>query len=303
VRKRKPFASTVVLLLFFTAFVAATSIKLVQANPNPFQTHRVYAGYVAAPRGVKPPQISLLSPINQSCHSTNNIAFSVNVSFSGKSLWYTTIYGLDKTVRVPINSYLRAVYFEADWLESSISTDPNQTINLKLNGIPEGKHNMVVYAVGWSPNRILYTKSYGLGKLLYYNGYNITSCLSITFTIDTIPPQTSILSLQNVTYSTVDVPLNFTVNEAVSEIAYSLDGQENVTITGNTTLTDLSYGDHNVTVYATDMCGHVGASETIYFTITEPFPTASVTAASVASVAVVSMVLLVYFKKRKRCGT
>jgi hypothetical protein len=92
--------------------------------------------------------------------------------------------------------------------------------------------------------------------------------------------------------------LNFSINEPVSQITYSLDGQENVTIAGNTTLADLSAGTHNVTVYAWDTAGNVGASETVTFTVT-PFPTAPAAAASVASIAAVTAGLLVYFKKRK----
>jgi len=123
----------------------------------------------------------------------------------------------------------------------------------------------------------------------------------VTFTIDTTAPNVSITSPENITYESFDVPLNFTVNEPVSHIAYSLDGQDNVTVDGNTTLTDLSPGEYNVTVYAQDTVGNVGASETIYFNIAEepepePFPTTSV-AATVASLAVIGIGLLVYFKK------
>lgn len=93
--------------------------------------------------------------------------------------------------------------------------------------------------------------------------------------------------------------MNFTVNEFVSQITYSLNGQENVTITGNTTLTGLSNGVYNVTVYAWDIAGNTGASETLRFSIEapEPFPTTLVVA-SVVLVTVISVVLLVYFKKR-----
>jgi multisubunit Na+/H+ antiporter MnhC subunit len=71
------------------------------------------------------------------------------------------------------------------------------------------------------------------------------------------------------------------------------------------TLTGLSEGSHNLTVYAADAYGsaaNIGASETINFTIakTEPFPTALVITASGASLAIVAAALLVYFKKRKR---
>jgi hypothetical protein len=115
--------------------------------------------------------------------------------------------------------------------------------------------------------------------------------------VDTVPPQVSVLELGNKTFAEPEVPLSFTVNESVSQIAYSLDGQDNVTVNGNTTLAGLSDGEHNITVYATDIAGHAGASETIYFSVV-PFPTTFVIA-SISSVAVIGIGLLVYFKKRR----
>ena len=131
----------------------------------------------------------------------------------------------------------------------------------------------------------------------YYGGgsYDCEGNVSVIF--DTIPPKVSILSLENKTYSADSIQLNFTTSEQVSQIVYSLDGQENVTINGNTTLTGLSEGDHNLTVYATDKAGYVG-SETIYFRIA--FLPTTLVIASVVTVAVVGIGLLVYFKKRKR---
>jgi hypothetical protein len=83
---------------------------------------------------------------------------------------------------------------------------------------------------------------------------------------------------------------------------YSLDGLDNVTVAGNTTLAGLSIGEHNVTVFATDEVENTGASETVFFTIAEPaepFPT-TMLIAPIASVAVASALgMLVYFKKRK----
>jgi multisubunit Na+/H+ antiporter MnhC subunit len=96
--------------------------------------------------------------------------------------------------------------------------------------------------------------------------------------------------------------LNFTVNESFSRISYVLDYQDNITIAENTTLTDLSNGYHNVTVYAIDSAGNTGTSETIYFNVEvpEPFPTTLVATASGVSVAVVGLALLVYLKKRSK---
>jgi len=78
------------------------------------------------------------------------------------------------------------------------------------------------------------------------------------------------LSPENKTYSQNNLSLNFTTDEPTSWIGYCLDGQANLTVAGNTTLTDLAYQEHIVTVYAQDLAGNIGASETINFTISQP---------------------------------
>ena len=118
---------------------------------------------------------------------------------------------------------------------------------------------------------------------------------------DGTAPEITVASPENKTYYTTDVALNFTVNEPVSSMHYKLDG-ETFEISGNTTLTGLSYGMHNLTVHATDAADNTGSSEVITFTVAEepePFPAAPVAAASVATIAVVGVGLLVYFRRRK----
>ena len=115
----------------------------------------------------------------------------------------------------------------------------------------------------------------------------------------------SVVTPQNKTYTTTDVALDFTVNEATSWIRYSLDGQANVTITDNITLSGLAEGVHSVTVYAQDTEGQTRTSGTIYFTIsqgaepaqTEAFPTEIVI---IAAAAVAVVVVVIYFMKRKK---
>jgi hypothetical protein len=119
----------------------------------------------------------------------------------------------------------------------------------------------------------------------------------------TVPPVISVVSPEDQTYNASSVDLVFTVNKPVNWTGYSLDGQDNVTITGNTTLSGLSNGLHNVTVYARDEFENTGASETISFTVEAPFPLVPVAAASVATVAVVIAGLLVYFRKRNNAKT
>lgn len=84
-----------------------------------------------------------------------------------------------------------------------------------------------------------------------------------------------------------------------------------MTITGNTTVTGLSNGVHNLAIYATDYVGNIGATETINFNVIkvaenpsqvkqqvqpQSFPTASVIAA-VISVTVFLVGVIIYFKR------
>lgn len=122
-----------------------------------------------------------------------------------------------------------------------------------------------------------------------------------SYVLETTPPRISLLSPLNQTYNESNVTLAFSVDKLVNWVGYSLDGQETATAIGNTTLSGLSNGLHNVTVYAKDEFENTGTSETVYFSVNvpEPFPTLPVLAASVAALVVVAG-LLVYFKKRKR---
>jgi hypothetical protein len=122
----------------------------------------------------------------------------------------------------------------------------------------------------------------------------------------TPPPKISILSPLNQTYNESSVPLLFTTDKAVNWTGYSLDGKQNVTINCNSTVVNMTNGLHNITVYANDTFGNIGASENITFQVelpepSKPFPTALVAAVSGASAVVVVVAgLLVYLKKRKR---
>jgi len=115
-----------------------------------------------------------------------------------------------------------------------------------------------------------------------------------------VPPEIAVVSPENRTYTAGNVSLVFAVNKLVSWVGYSLDNQDNVTVAGNVTLSGLASGLHNVTVYAKDEFGNVGASETVCFSgAEEPFPVAPVAVASVATVAIVGAGFLIYFRKHK----
>jgi hypothetical protein len=138
-------------------------------------------------------------------------------------------------------------------------------------------------------NGILYVQPYQSN--LY--AYNISSAFP---SLDI-----SILSPISERYNGSSVPLVFLVGNGASWLAYSLDANQNVTLSGNSTISEVPNGLHNVTVYANDTYGHM-VSRTVAFQVEKPapFPVVAVVAAFVILVVVICVGLLVYFKKRKR---
>jgi len=175
--------------------------------------------------------------------------------------------------------------------------------SLELTDIPEGNHSIKIYATIWHYSSIEMRQSVFEDYLQYSSDLTMANrSVTVFFSVDTVPPKIVFSSPKNMTYDSSDVSLNFTVDESFSNCSYGLDGQDNVTIAGNMTLTGLPNGDHNITIYVTDEAGNTGVSETIYFTVEvpEPFPIVLVAVASVATVAVLGVGLLFYFKKRRQ---
>jgi N-acetylneuraminic acid mutarotase len=126
---------------------------------------------------------------------------------------------------------------------------------------------------------------------------NLVSADAVYFSVDTVPPNIVILVPENTSYGETDIKSVFTVDEPVSWMGYSLDGQNNVTVMGNVTLAVLPEGSHSLTFYATDLVENTGDSETVYFVIA-PFPTVLVVAVAVTiTIAVAAGYLLI--KRRK----
>ena len=86
-------------------------------------------------------------------------------------------------------------------------------------------------------------------------------------TFDTTPPAINVLCPEDAIYATNSIDLNFTLSEPAAWVGYSLDGQANITIAGNTTLTGLLDGSHYMVVHANDTAGNMGTSNTVHFTV------------------------------------
>ncbi len=114
------------------------------------------------------------------------------------------------------------------------------------------------------------------------------------------PPRVTVLSPLSQTYNESSIRLVFTLNKQADWTGYSLNGQENVTIHGNVTLSGLSNGPHSLTVYANDTFGNMGVTENISFTVAVPKPVSPtlIIGSAVVAGAVAVLGLLVYLKKR-----
>ena len=203
----------------------------------------------------------ILSPVNTTYSSR---IITLNISFSTKlfsPIHLSATYSLDGTpnINVPLVS------------SPSMIWNKNRVIgSIRLPELSDGSHTLSVYV----------ESSYRDSETVH-------------FTVETTTPKIKMLSPINQTYTEKNVPLMFTLDKA-NWTGYSLDGQENSTISGNLTLNGLPNGMHNLTVYANDTYGNMGTSETISFTVAvaepESFPVVPVAAVSI--VAVVVAVLL-----------
>ena len=94
-----------------------------------------------------------------------------------------------------------------------------------------------------------------------------TRAIEIDYVTDTLPPVITITSpVNDTTYNTDSVDLNYSVNEPTAWQGYSLDSTANITLDENTTLTDFTDGEHTLIVHANDTFGNMN-STTIRFTI------------------------------------
>ena len=239
----------------------------------------------------------ITSPSN-STYSSNFLTLNITaqILFEPSTVNITIVYSVDgkENVTIPVKEIpeVRLVTITyANGTTETVQGEPPFVPDriggwVTLPQLPEGTHHIIVYA-----------------KYEYNNGFQDFIGLdsnTVYFTIDDgTPPIISALSLENKTYNQNDLSLNFTVDEPISWMGYSLDGQANITAAGNFTLTALPSGSHTFTLYANDTVGNMGASETINFSITTPFPTTAAFS-GVLTVVAVGAVLAIYFKKRKQ---
>jgi N-acetylneuraminic acid mutarotase len=178
-------------------------------------------------------------------------------------------------------SLIISVNRATNWIGNSVDNKENVTISgdTILTGLADGSHRLIVYI----------NDTFG----------NTIASELIQFSVDTTPPIISVLSPENRSYGELDVQSTIMINEPVSWLGYSLDGQETITIAGNVTLAVLSEGSHFINFYATDIIGNNGSSVTIYFNIA-PFPTLLVIATILIVIIMIMVVYLFLNRNQKK---
>ncbi len=229
--------------------------------------------------------VTLFSPINKTYNSN---LLPLNFSFApGLGFHYSISYNIDGIYEGPM---------------PFVVSNPNEmhvvyhaTGLVILPELSEGSHRLTI--------NLLVSPSTDHIKPSYSD--------TVYFSIDRTPPQVTILSPASKTYTTTNatetsIPLDFKTGEIVSQITYKLDNQSDIVVFGNTTLTDLSLGSHNLTMSASDLAGNIGVSETTSFNvedetgpqvISSAFPITALTIILAVAMVTVILCLLIFLKK------
>jgi hypothetical protein len=289
-------AAALIMALLIIAVAGTFLVNLGKANP--YLRDWKVDGEIPVPEGTKLPVVTISNPQNNSYHASKNLLlnFSAVIEKSGNiSLGFSELYYIGSWQNERTDFDMNTL-----WVKNNYSYPSEFSIN--LTDVPEGYHWLEVCAVATAFAYETRHELDGIYYTTYYVRYKTISSSTANFTIDTTAPNILSVSMENKTYDKASIPFVLVTNEPVSQVLYSLDGLDNVAISGNSTLTDLSAGNHTVTVYARDLAGNFGASETLTFTVAEPesFPSVPVVAVSALSIAAVTAAGLIFTRRRRR---
>jgi hypothetical protein len=279
--------TTILLIAFTLGFLTASLVGIQTVQTQHTSDGRAFI--LVSPIDISSPANTTYTP------QTLILNFSVRTSLTPDASNITIVYSIDGKTNTTIRTESTPVPIKAEITYPNGTTTTGISIQsyylitgwVALSEIPEGSHNITVYGRYEFPGSY---HNFGLDNRAVYFTVN-----------DGNPPIISNLSLENKTYSKNDLSLNFTTGESTSWVGYSLDGKENVTIAGNTTLAALADGPHRLTVYANDTVGNMGASQTINFNVSL-LPSLNLSYAIVGTAVVITAVagiLLLRIKARK----
>ena len=281
--------------------LAVANLEATSGNPIPTWDTTMNGGVVAPDNKTKPPTIQFFCE-NNTKSRTNYLSIPSYISVGDSS--------------TAQSRRLEEIYYKADWLSSNTTIykfivsiydssnykPPNPTIThlsttINLTDVPEGNHRITLYANETGYYRSSKYSSSANDTFNYYYDFKIIGSSTLNFSVDTIAPVISSISIENKTYYSANLPLSFLVDDKSSQLQYSIDNQSNVTLTSNTTLAGLTDGSHTLTIFATDSFGNIGI-EAVTFTVT-PFSITIAVASAIALVVGIGIALFLIKRHRK----
>ncbi|MCW4010113.1 MAG: hypothetical protein NWF05_05785 [Candidatus Bathyarchaeota archaeon] len=228
------------------------------------------------------PILTVQTPTQNGSYPIGEAILDFNVTKPDNS-WFWGGYGIPPSSAIAsVSYYIDGKYvlvYNSNRIDDRLPEKNQYTI--KLENLTGGKHEVGIEVHAWH----------------FYGGLTTTpqkeqnsKSIQIAFYVDANPPKISNLSIENKTYTSPNLEFNFTVDNQPSWTGYSLDNQENSTVSvkavltgfnstikGKSMLTDLSEGIHSIVVYSNNSAGTMCESDTIIFTVNTPTPTPSPT--------------------------
>jgi hypothetical protein len=239
-----------------------------------------------------------------------------------KAVWVTAILViviLTQMVAVEANPFEPNIFIDSPLqYPEDIYQTPNIPIEVGVMPFETGRQfNDIYYSLDSGPNIKLGITRYetattitGKGTLENLtNGYHTFSAFSTdtqgntlstsrTFLVNTtFSFPTLLLSPNNITYYSEEIPLTYSLGDSKYEVFYQLDGKGHTRLTDNITLSDLSEGQHTITVRASNLTGVLYSEQTANFTIDtiNPTPTPTPTVPEFSWLAILPLFVALMF--------
>jgi hypothetical protein len=126
-----------------------------------------------------------------------------------------------------------------------------------LDNLTDGNHTLKAYSTDTQGNTISTSRTFLVNTTIRFSPF--------------------LLSPTNTTYYSKDIPLTYTIDGSKYVVSISIDKYAGYRIDGNTTLPELSEGQHKITAIAYDLNGVIYSKQKANFTIdtTSPTPTST----------------------------
>jgi hypothetical protein len=257
---------------------AGFSLGVVCANPAAFR-QAYLAGLPSSPV-TDQPIVDFSPPMDIVFGDEVSVAFSV----AAPSSWVrdfervASVLSIESITQVSCLVDEEQIFRKDQWTVNAFypltNAEPAE-FSVPLSGLSAGQHYIRIQVAAYT---LYFDQNSSSGYRKYDTSLSATYALNV---LSNLPGLSIISPLNNQTYSANCVELSFVVDNPLANttaLSYTLDAQGSTNISNNVTITGLSNGSHNITIYATDTPRLVAEPQTLNFTITEPAPTQAPTA-------------------------